>query len=85
MTDYEEGILQPTPAGHTQLATPSWPPQGRTNFYWYFIFASVLLAISKVLFFFSKILVGSAGFNMDSYTGALATRDPSPSREMLKC
>jgi hypothetical protein len=21
-TDYEEGILQPTPAGHLQLATP---------------------------------------------------------------
>jgi hypothetical protein len=26
MTDYEEGRLQPTPAGHPQLATPSWPP-----------------------------------------------------------
>jgi hypothetical protein len=31
MTDYEKGdCSQP------QLATPSWPPQGRTTFYWFY-------------------------------------------------
>jgi hypothetical protein len=25
-TDYEEGRLQPTPAGHPHLASPNWPP-----------------------------------------------------------
>jgi hypothetical protein len=29
-TDYEEGRLQPTPAGHPQLATPR-----ATTFYWF--------------------------------------------------
>jgi hypothetical protein len=33
-----------------------------------------------MFFFFTKILAGSAGFNMDSYMGALATSNPSPSR-----
>jgi predicted neutral ceramidase superfamily lipid hydrolase len=60
-TDYEKGRLQPTPAGHLQLATYSWPPQGQTTFYWLFsmqryfclfIFSFIAFKILKSLFLY---------------------------------
>jgi hypothetical protein len=51
-TDYEEERLQATPAGHPQLATPSWPPQGQTTFYWLLLLLLLLLLFLSFLFTF---------------------------------
>jgi hypothetical protein len=38
-TDYEEGRLQPTPAGHPQLAIP----RANSPFYWFKLFLDIFV------------------------------------------